>query len=166
MEELFCWRGIMAYSLLLRDTSENVVGYALADGSQLCIRIAGNAAQAQATVSDGMAEKRMPIVCDGREQFFPWERERRIEWIVIEACGNVLAHGGNVMETKKRKTELPKENNEDECKINGAENVCIESQNNPVFSRLQRRWPPPPCWPSAQYREGMWKEGKSSDCSQ
>ena len=41
------------------------------------------------------------------------------------------------------------------------EQPALKRENKPperhVFA--QRRWPPPPCWDAAQYREGKWQEG-------
>ena len=39
------------------------------------------------------------------------------------------------------------------------ENKTTKYENAEVF--VQRRWPPPPCWENACYRQGMWQEGEN-----
>ena len=148
----------MSSSLLIKGLDGDVIGYALASGGQLCIRISGQGTQGTARISDGETEISVQVNCSGTEQTFRWNGNKGIEWLRIEYAGKIIANGGNVPETVFRNgaTGLAVDDGEHE---NMQMQACSAKKEKTMSGRAgQRRWPPPPCWPSARYLDGEWEE--------
>ena len=147
----------MSSSILIRDRADQIIGYVLMSNQQMCIRIAGHGTQAEARIDKEDGECCIQVVCDGHEQVFPCESETKIEWIKVVSEGRMIAFGGKLPET---------EDIVEMAAAEGIENSSDESNDHAEYSAAtavhtaQRRWPPPPCWPSACYVEGAWIEGK------
>ena len=150
----------MSSSLLLRNPSGEVIGYALAGGGQLCIRVNGNGALGSAHLGNGERERCVPVTCSGREQTFEWEEEGKLEWILIKQEGESIALGGNVPQLAFSKLVQHAYKNENACKNTASQNKSIQGDPRPIKKGEQRRWPPPPCWETACYLSGDWREAE------
>ncbi len=148
----------MASSLLIRGIDAAVIGYALIIGDQLCIRVSGKGIQGTAQLSDGENIISVPVRCDGDEHVLNWDTDKKLEWIRIEHEGETVALGGPAPEKMERNHTEKTGNSGISCKNDEISSVSIESEKQHQQRGGQRRWPPPPCWPSARYFYGEWSE--------
>ena len=153
----------MSSSLLIKGMDGTVIGYALVFGGQLCIRINEQSIRGTARLSDGETERFVQIDGGGKEQTFRWNGDRRIAWILIEREGKTLALGGNIPE-RVCGTSCTREDDlaDDLGKNTQTQSACVKSEKISLNGMGQRRWPPPPCWLSALYLDGEWKDGEES----
>lgn len=150
----------MSSSLLLRDIQGKIVGYALTDGAQLCIRVSGGGQNAMVAISDGIHEKTISLRCDGVEMRTPWRAECSIVGVCVWAEGCIVASGG----------EKPPESEPQELTPSKKETTMRKKEEATHVYTVQKecaapspRWPPPPCWQTARYFCGDWIEGDDLD---
>ena len=148
----------MSSSLLIKGLDGAVNGYALVSGGRLYIRISGLGKGMNARIGHGEKEMSVQIDGAGAEQVFRWDEDGEMEWIVLECNGKVWALGGNVPENACRNYASRDEQEEETHKNTQMQSTCAERKVRSTDRLGERRWPPPPCWPSACYLDGEWKE--------
>ncbi len=164
----------MGTSMVLKDSGGRLGGYLYLENGQLGCRMNGEIRGERLTAlfGDGR-EASFDLENSGAEQRFPCgETTLKGGW-VSQGDRLLLASGAEAAQAWERKRILqrpkrpqtPREARKAEpgepipaaqpSEVMEQEKASAPSTREPM---PQRRWPPPPCWPQAQYACGRWQE--------
>lgn len=155
----------MGKSFVLKDAAGRPGGYLMQGMREICCRAGALTQQAQAVLlfEDGTAEER--TLSGGREARWP-DDGRMLRGGFVCADGRLLLATGEeargAFERMIMQKHAPREKKP----------PTTEKASEPAWEQTQRpdtpagetrvwperRWPPPPCWPQAQYAQGRWQE--------
>ena len=155
----------MGKSFVLKDAAGHPGGYLMQGMREICCRAGALTQQAQAVLlfEDGTAEER--TLCGGREARWP-DDGRMLRDGFVCADGRLLLATGEeargaferrIMQKHAPLAEKP-------TRIENASEPAREQTQGPDApageTRVwpERRWPPPPCRPQAEYAQGRWQE--------
>lgn len=156
----------MGKSFVLKDAAGRPGGYLMQSMREICCRANALTQQAQAVLlfEDGTSEEH--ALCGGQEARWPGDG-RMLRGGMICADGRMLLATGEEArgafermmmkkhaareQTRPRTEESPEPEQRQQTK-----NPAVPSGATRVWP--ERRWPPPPCWPQAEYAQGCWQE--------
>lgn len=156
----------MGKSFVLKDAAGRPGGYLTQGMREICCRAGAPAQQAVLLFEDGTAEER-PLR-GGQEARWP-DDGRRLRGGFVCADGRLLLASGEeargafermimqkhaAREEKRSRTESPSEPAQEQQRQTEKPDVPAEATR----AWPERRWPPPPCWPQAEYTQGRWRE--------
>ena len=156
----------MGKSFVLKDAAGRPGGYLMQGMREICCRAGALTQQAEAVLlfEDGTAQAH--ALCGGQEAHWP-EEGRALCGGFVCADGRLLLATGEeargafermlmqkhaAQQEKRPRTESPPERERTQRAKKPA-GPAEETRGWP-----QRRWPPPPCWPQAEYAQGRWQE--------
>ena len=154
----------MGKSFVLKDASGRPGGYLMQGMREICCRADTPAQQAVLLFEDGTSEER--ALCGGQEAYWPGDG-RMLRGGFICADGRMLLSTGEEARSAFERMTLQKYAAWEEVRPRKEESPELErrqqTQNPDVpagETRVwpERRWPPPPCWPQAEYAKGCWQE--------
>ena len=153
----------MGKSFVLKDAAGRPGGYLTQGMREICCRADAQAQQAVLLFEDGTAEER-PL-CGGQEARWP-DDGRMLRGGFVCADGRLLLASGEeargAFERMIIQKHAAREKTQPRTK-NVPEPVREQTQEPDVPAEAarawpERRWPPPPCWPQAEYAQGCWQE--------
>lgn len=153
----------MGKSFVLKDAAGRPGGYLTQGMREICCRADAQAQQAVLLFEDGTAEER-PL-CGGQEARWP-DDGRMLRGGFVCADGRLLLASGDeargAFERMIIQKHAAREKTQPRTK-NVPEPVREQTQEPDVPAEAarawpERRWPPPPCWPQAEYAQGCWQE--------
>ena len=153
----------MGKSFVLKDAAGRPGGYLTQGMREICCRADAQAQQAVLLFEDGTAEER-PL-CGGQEARWP-DDGRMLRGGFVCADGRLLLASGDeargAFERMIIQKHAAREKTQPRTK-NVPEPVREQTQEPDVPAEAarawpERRWPPPPCWPQAEYAQGRWQE--------
>ena len=153
----------MGKSFVLKDAAGRPGGYLTQGMREICCRADAQAQQAVLLFEDGTAEER-PL-CGGQEARWP-DDGRMLRGGFVCADGRLLLASGEeargAFERMIIQKHAAREKTQPRTK-NVPEPVREQTQEPDVPAEAarawpERRWPPPPCWPQAEYIQGRWQE--------
>lgn len=175
------WRDIVGKSVVLKDLEQRPQGYVRADcDSVICRAKIGAPAQLVLLLSDG--EIRLYTIDGTQEQRFSCDgaqmrgcfvhREEKLLLVSDDTMQGEFAQYSFRMHKKaERKSALQSGQQKEDGQTKKQEEKTKERQEEretkPLLKRdrenalPQRRWPWPPCWETACYRDGCWQESAS-----
>lgn len=145
----------MAAGYLIRDASGQIAGYALEGEGKILVRMHGGEGTACVAACSAGKEVLYEVPYDRKEHAFEWTMGR-LEHIAVKHRKEIGKTEENDAQTKENKKE--KGNIKTACKKHAH---CSVYKRKRVMQRSvsMTRWPPPPCWPTARYVDGVWREG-------
>lgn len=153
----------MGKSFVLKDAAGRPGGYLTQGMREICCRADAQAQQAVLLFEDGTAEER-PL-CGGQEARWP-DDGRMLRGGFVCADGRLLLaseeEARGAFERMIIQKHAAREKTQPRTK-NVPEPVREQTQEPDVPAEAarawpERRWPPPPCWPQAEYAQGCWQE--------
>ena len=153
----------MGKSFVLKDAAGRPGGYLTQGMREICCRADAQAQQAVLLFEDGTAEER-PL-CGGQEARGP-DDGRMLRGGFVCADGRLLLASGDeargAFERMIIQKHAAREKTQPRTK-NVPEPVREQTQEPDAPAEAarawpERRWPPPPCWPQAEYAQGRWQE--------
>ena len=144
---------MMASSVILRNESGEIKGYAIVQKENLLVMAKGNGESGRLILeSEGGERVEYAVVCSGREITLPFSAAALSSgWLLTDTEDK----GATQEQSTAAKTgENPYQSTE-------ADSVYKEGGKNERVSKERggmNRWPPPPCWPTARYVDGVWCE--------
>ena len=153
----------MGKSFVLKDAAGRPGGYLTQGMREICCRADAQAQQAVLLFEDGTAEER-PL-CGGQEARWP-DDERMLRGGFVCADGRLLLASGEeargAFERMIIQKHAAREKTQPRTK-NVPEPVREQTQEPDAPAEAacawpERRWPPPPCRPQAEYAQGRWQE--------
>ena len=153
----------MGKSFVLKDAAGRPGGYLTQGMREICCRADAQAQQAVLLFEDGTAEER-PL-CGGQEARWP-DDGRMLRGGFVCADGRLLLASGDeargAFERMIIQKHAAREKTQPRTK-NVPEPVREQTQEPDAPAEAarawpERRWPPPPCWPQAEYAQGRWQE--------
>ena len=156
----------MGKSVVLKDLTRRLAGYVYAGKSGVSCRMPlDTPAQLIVLFSDGK-QKEYTVDAGGTEQHFDGECGM-MSGCYVFCRDELLLFSDETMRAafEKRRLSSASEENRNHVPAQRHEGEQLKSQpekNKGPSAREstfpQRRWPPPPCWDTAQYRQGSWEE--------
>lgn len=149
----------MGKSAVLKDLSNRPAGYMRLVQERVMVRAQlKEAAQLRVVFSDGSSRE---YALDGGsgEQCFSCGRSDAVGGFVFRKEELLLISDEAMRSAFAR--EISKEKAGKAQKKQERQNMGADTRDKPKEKRpalAQRRWPPPPCWEAARYREGAWRE--------
>ena len=153
----------MGKSFVLKDAAGRPGGYLTQGMREICCRADAQAQQAVLLFEDGTAEER-PL-CGGQEARWP-DDGRMLRGGFVCADGRLLLASGEeargafermiIQKHAAREKTQPRTEN-----VPGPVREQTQEPDVPAEAARawpERRWPPPPCWPQAEYAQGRWQE--------
>ena len=153
----------MGKSFVLKDAAGRPGGYLTQGMREICCRADAQAQQAVLLFEDGTAEER-PL-CGGQEARWP-DDGRMLRGGFVCADGRLLLASGDeargafermiIQKHAAREKTQPRTEN-----VPGPVREQTQEPDVPAEAARAwppRRWPPPPCWPQAEYAQGCWQE--------
>lgn len=159
----------MGKSFVLKDASGRPGGYLVQGMRETCCRADTPAQQAVLLFEDGTEETH--ALCGGQEAHWPCGG-RLLRGGFVCADGRLLlatgeeargafarrSTGARAAQGENRPdAQRPPETPEPARTLAPEANRPAKPMETPR-AWPQRRWPPPPCWPGAQYAKGRWRE--------
>ena len=153
----------MGKSFVLKDAAGRPGGYLMQGMREICCRAGAPAQYAVLLFEDGTAEER--TLCDGREARWP-DDGRMLRGGFVCADGRLLLATGEEARCAFERMIIQKHAPREE-KTPSTEKALepaseqTQRPDAPAGERRvwpDRRWPPPPCWPQAEYAQGRWQE--------
>ena len=157
----------MGKSFVLKDAAGRPGGYLVQGMREICCRAGALAQQAKAVLlfEDGTAEEH--ALRGNQEARWPGDG-RTLRGGLVCADGVLLLAAGEEARAEFERMRMQKRAAQEE-------NLRAERPPEPARERTkqmpgpdtpaqdprvwpQRRWPPPPCWPQAEYIQGRWQE--------
>lgn len=153
----------MGKSFVLKDAAGRPGGYLMQGMREICCRAGAPAQRAVLLFDDGTAEER--TLCGGQEARWP-EDGRMLRGGFVCADGRLLLATGEEARCAFERMILQKHAawEEKPPSTENASEPAREQTQRPDApageTRVwpERRWPPPPCWPQAEYAQGRWQE--------
>ena len=147
---------MMASSIILRNENGEIKGYAIVQKGSLLVMVKGNGESGKLVlISDNGKRMEFAVVCNNRETTIPYN--------VTKLTDGWLLTGTAVKEEElEQEYSSAMKNDESPCKNKVSDFVCKEVKKTELVSKEKQRmnrWPPPPCWPTAHYVDGVWCEG-------
>lgn len=150
---------MLASSLIIKNESGIIKGYAIMEKDRFLVMVKGGGESGRLVLrSNDGKEEEYAVMCDGREKTIPNYGE-------MPSCAYVVTDEA-AKETEEEKKPASEEKSIAACKKHPSD--CVykkEGQTSLVLKGAYRmnRWPPPPCWPTACYVDGVWCE-REPDC--
>ena len=159
----------MGKSYVLKDAAGRPGGYLMQLQHEICCRASGISGKAQAVL----------LFTDGTQKAYPLDNGVEMRWAddAHALCGGYIctenrlllatdddARQAFAMAGIRYKPDRPphaKQEREKAAKAEEEERIHPEAGREKAYAEPQRRWPPPPCWPQAVYRDGRWQEEES-----
>lgn len=150
----------MGRSVVLKDLSNHPVGYVLISGAEVVCRVS-------------LEEKAKLIILflDGSDMTYTLDKgtqEQRFACSEKAMRGCCIFRGTELLYisdeavrsicTMRIRPERSCENERGICKQEHTSSKAQTAREDATYEFMQRRWPPPPCWPAAYYMQGQWKE--------
>ena len=153
----------MGKSFVLKDAAGRPGGYLMQGMREICCRAGAPAQRAVLLFEDGTAEER-PL-CGGQEARWPDDGRMLRGGFVCADDRLLLASGEEARGAFERmimQKHAAREKTQPRTE-NVPEPVREQTQEPDVPAEAarawpERRWPPPPCWPQAEYAQGCWQE--------
>ena len=153
----------MGKSFVLKDAAGRPGGYLTQGMREICCRADAQAQQAVLLFEDGTAEER-PL-CGGQEARWP-DDGRMLRGGFVCADGRLLLASGEEARGAFERMIIQKHAAREKTQPrteNVPEPVREQTQEPDVPAEAARAWPerrcpPPPCWPQAEYAQGRWQE--------
>ena len=153
----------MGKSFVLKDAAGRPGGYLTQGMREICCRADAQAQQAVLLFEDGTAEER-PL-CGGQEARWP-DDGRMLRGGFVCADGRLLLASGEeargafermiIQKHAAREKTQPRTENVPEPVREQTQEPDVPAEAARAWP--ERRWPPPPCWPQAEYAQGRWQE--------
>lgn len=153
----------MGKSFVLKDAAGRPGGYLTQGMREICCRADAQAQQAVLLFEDGTAEER-PL-CGGQEARWP-DDGRMLRGGFVCADGRLLLASGDeargafermiIQKHAAREKTQPRTENVPEPVREQTQEPDVPAEAARAWP--ERRWPPPPCWPQAEYAQGCWQE--------
>ena len=153
----------MGKSFVLKDAAGRPGGYLTQGMREICCRADAQAQQAVLLFEDGTAEER-PL-CGGQEARWPYDG-RMLRGGFVCADGRLLLASGEeargafermiIQKHAAREKTQPRTENVPEPVREQTQEPDVPAEAARAWP--ERRWPPPPCWPQAEYAQGCWQE--------
>ncbi len=153
----------MGKSFVLKDAAGRPGGYLTQGMREICCRADAQAQQAVLLFEDGTAEER-PL-CGGQEARWP-DDGRMLRGGFVCADGRLLLASGEeargafermiIQKHAAREKTQPRTENVPEPVREQTQEPDVPAEAARAWP--ERRWPPPPCWPQAEYAQGCWQE--------
>ena len=153
----------MGKSFVLKDAAGRPGGYLTQGMREICCRADAQAQQAVLLFEDGTAEER-PL-CGGQEARWP-DDGRMLRGGFVCADGRLLLASGDeargafermiIQKHAAREKTQPRTENVPEPVREQTQEPDVPAEAARAWP--ERRWPPPPCWPQAEYAQGRWQE--------
>ena len=153
----------MGKSFVLKDAAGRPGGYLTQGMREICCRADAQAQQAVLLFEDGTAEER-PL-CGGQEARWP-DDGRMLRGGFVCADGRLLLASGDeargafermiIQKHAAREKTQPRTENVPEPVREQTQEPDVPAEAARAWP--ERRWPPPPCWPQAEYIQGRWQE--------
>lgn len=153
----------MGKSFVLKDAAGHPGGYLTQGMREICCRADAQAQQAVLLFEDGTAEER-PL-CGGQEARWP-DDGRMLRGGFVCADGRLLLASGEeargafermiIQKHAAREKTQPRTENVPEPVREQTQEPDVPAEAARAWP--ERRWPPPPCWPQAEYAQGCWQE--------
>ena len=153
----------MGKSFVLKDAAGRPGGYLTQGMREICCRADAQAQQAVLLFEDGTAEER-PL-CGGQEARWP-DDGRMLRGGFVCADGSLLLASGDeargafermiIQKHAAREKTQPRTKNVPEPVREQTQEPDVPAEASRAWP--ERRWPPPPCWPQAEYAQGCWQE--------
>ena len=153
----------MGKSFVLKDAAGRPGGYLTQCMREICCRADAQAQQAVLLFEDGTAEER-PL-CGGQEARWP-DDGRMLRGGFVCADGRLLLASGDeargafermiIQKHAAREKTQPRTENVPEPVREQTQEPDVPAEAARAWP--ERRWPPPPCWPQAEYAQGCWQE--------
>ena len=153
----------MGKSFVLKDAAGRPGGYLTQGMREIYCRADAQAQQAVLLFEDGTAEER-PL-CGGQEARWP-DDGRMLRGGFVCADGRLLLASGEeargafermiIQKHAAREKTQPRTENVPEPVREQTQEPDVPAEAARAWP--ERRWPPPPCWPQAEYAQGCWQE--------
>ena len=153
----------MGKSFVLKDAAGRPGGYLTQGMRKICCRADAQAQQAVLLFEDGTAEER-PL-CGGQEARWP-DDGRMLRGGFVCADGRLLLASGEeargafermiIQKHAAREKTQPRTENVPEPVREQTQEPDVPAEAARAWP--ERRWPPPPYWPQAEYAQGCWQE--------
>ena len=155
----------MGKSFVLKDAAGRPGGYLMQSMREICCRANALTQQAQAVLlfEDGTSEEH--ALCGGQEERWPGDG-RMLRGGMICADGRMLLATGEeargafermiIQKHAAREKTQPRTENVPEPVREQTQEPDVPAEAARAWP--ERRWPPPPCWPQAEYAQGCWQE--------
>ena len=153
----------MGKSFVLKDAAGRPGGYLMQGMREICCRAGAPAQHAVLLFEDGTAEER--TLCGGREARWP-DDGRMLRGGFVCADGRLLLATGEeargafermiIQKHAAREKTQPRTENVPEPVREQTQEPDVPAEAARAWP--ERRWPPPPCWPQAEYAQGCWQE--------
>lgn len=165
----------MGKSFILKNRQGSTAGYLTEGLNAIHLRVDGVQPGQNAIFfyQDGTTS-RTELEMDVREQACPHDGKALLGAVVVTEDGSVMADSGAQMRTmydaNRRKSSRQKEESSEQTALPP---VFMEKQSDEqdlkreirqeapctaAASFPERRWPPPPCWQGAAYKNGRWTQ--------
>lgn len=150
----------MGKSFVLKDAAGRPGGYLMQGMREICCRADALTRQAQAVLlfEGGAAEER--TLGDSQEARWPGDG-RTLRGGFVCADGRLLLATGEEARGAFERMRMQGHAAEKQPQEPPARERVQEPSAAPADEARewpQRRWPPPPCWPQAEYAQGRWRE--------
>ena len=147
----------MASSVILRNENGEIKGYAIVQNEGLLVLVKGNGESGKLIlISDNGKRMEFAVVCNNRETTIPYNATTLTDgWLLTEE------EDSEAKQEQERPAGMKK--TENPCKDTAPDSVYKEDGKIERVSKEKcgmNRWPPPPCWPTACYVDGVWCEGE------
>ena len=152
----------MRESYVLKRRNGEICGYIMARNGQLCVRLPDDKGMAQITAVYADEGRTFEGKLDGSENTYAGSGERLLGAYVC-SDGKLLMDTGEAARSaferaERRKTSVQKP--QSALKRNAREEMEQAREQREIredkTEAAERRWPPPPCMPGAEYVNGAW----------
>ena len=152
----------MGKSAVLKDLSNHVAGYVVLSGENVLCRVQLSVPSELAVVFSDGTSREYALSADKMEQRFPCKEKNMCGCYVFQNKELLLISDERMRSAFERHsacTEAPCKTAPD-CEPVNSPSIDALPEENEKSKRAfaQRRWPPPPCWETACYRNGCWQE--------
>lgn len=156
----------MGKSFVLKDAAGRPGGYLMQGMREICCRADTPAQQAVLLFEDGTSEER--ALCGGQEARWP-DDGRMLRGGFICADGRMLLATGEEARSAFERMRLQRHAAREKARPRKEESPEPAPEQRQQTQRRaipmgearvwpERRWPPPPCLPQAEYAQGCWRE--------
>lgn len=145
----------MGRSFVLKDTSGHPGGYLMQGMREICCRADAPAQQAVLLFEDGTTAE---FELSGGQEARWMCKGRLLCGGFVCADGHLLLATGDEARSAFLRWLTPASASREEREEPPAPAAEQTGAIREARTWPQRRWPPPPCWPTSQYMQGRWQE--------